>query len=309
VSAGNVVAEVRRRGRSERSGERLRAFLTATRLGWQMEANWTDPLLFFIYSVAKPVSAALILIVMLQVIGGEATARYRGFVVVGTALWSVVLSGVAGLAWAILDDRERYRMLKYLYVSPAALFVVLVGRGGARLAAGAMGTAVALLFAVIVLGLRIDVARVDWLLLVVSLVLGLVPIIALGMMLAAVCLQTRQESWSYPEAVAGALFLLVGAVFPLSVLPAPAQVLGLLVPLTWWLETVRRALFPGTISAIGGPGSVWTTWTGTAAPDTVTCLIGLLLTTALVTLVALGAYRWSEHRAKERGLFDQTTGS
>ena len=36
----------------------LRSFVTAARLGWQMEANWTDPLLFFIYSVAKPVAAA-----------------------------------------------------------------------------------------------------------------------------------------------------------------------------------------------------------------------------------------------------------
>jgi hypothetical protein len=29
-----------------------RSFGTAVRLGWQMEANWTDPILFFIYSVA-----------------------------------------------------------------------------------------------------------------------------------------------------------------------------------------------------------------------------------------------------------------
>ena len=41
-----------------------RSFATATRLGWQMEANWTDPLLFFIYSVAKPLASALILVVM-----------------------------------------------------------------------------------------------------------------------------------------------------------------------------------------------------------------------------------------------------
>jgi len=37
----------------------VRTFRTAMQVGWQMEANWTDPVLFFIYSVAKPVSAAL----------------------------------------------------------------------------------------------------------------------------------------------------------------------------------------------------------------------------------------------------------
>ena len=43
---------------------------------------------------------------------------------------------------------------------PATFLVLLVGRGGARLAAGAMGTLVALVFAVIVLGLRIDLTAV-----------------------------------------------------------------------------------------------------------------------------------------------------
>jgi ABC-2 type transport system permease protein len=83
-----------------------RAFTTATRLGWQMEANWTDPLLFFIYSVAKPLASTLIFVVMIEVIGGASSREFRAFVVVGTALWSFVLSGIAGLAWSILDDRE-----------------------------------------------------------------------------------------------------------------------------------------------------------------------------------------------------------
>ena len=48
----------------------------------------------------------------------------------------------------------------------------------------------------------------------------------------------------YPEAVAGALFLVSGAVFPLSVLPPFAQAVGLISPLSWWMEGVRRALLP-----------------------------------------------------------------
>ena len=77
----------------------LRTFAVAVRLGWQLEANWTDPLLFFIYSVAKPVSSALILVVMLEVIGGEAGRAFRPFVVVGSALWAFVVSGIAKFVW------------------------------------------------------------------------------------------------------------------------------------------------------------------------------------------------------------------
>jgi ABC-2 type transport system permease protein len=286
-----------------------RSFRTAARLGWQMEANWTDPILFFIYSVAKPVSSALILVVMLEVIGGAAGREFRGFVVVGSALWSFVMSGIAGLAWSILDDRERYRMLKYVYVSPSDFVVVLLGRGVAHVAVGAMGALITLGIGVTLLGVPFDPARVDWLLLSTIMAMGLATIVAIGVVLAGICIQTRQESWSYPEAVAGAMFLVAGAVFPLAVLPAPVQAIGLLNPLSWWIAGVRQAVFPGGVGSVGGEGSLFADLFGRAAPAPLEIVLALLVTGALVTLAATGVFRWSERRARDRGLLDQTTGS
>ncbi|MBA2299160.1 MAG: ABC transporter permease [Chloroflexi bacterium] len=298
-----------RRARGQDLRDHWQAFKTAARLGWQMEANWTDPVLFFIYSVAKPLSAALILVVMLDIISGGADPGYRAFVVVGTALWAVVLAGVAGMAWAVLDDRERYRMLKYIYVSPSDFVVMLLGRGLARVAVGAMGGLITITVGVLWLGVPLDLGVIDWPLLAITVALGVVAIVAIGLLLAAICLQTRQESWSYPEALAGALFLVSGVVFPLSVLPAPVQGLGLMTPLTWWVEGIRHAVFPGGTSSVGGPGSLWSSVTGTLAPDPATIIGALLATGVLVTLAATGVFRVSERRAKERGLLDQTTGS
>ena len=286
-----------------------RSFVTATRLGWQMEANWTDPLLFFIYSVAKPLSSTLIFVVMIEVIGGATTNELRGFVVVGTALWSFVVSGIAGLAWSVLDDRERYRMLKYVYVSPSDFIVLLLGRGVARVAVGAMAAVITLVVGVAALGVSFDPTAIDWPLLVASLLIGLLAIVAIGVALAAVCIQTRQESWSYPEAAAGALFLVCGAVFPLSVLPAPIQIIGLLNPLAWWLEGIRSALLHSSFSGIGGPGSLFAEVTGRAAPTSIEIVVALLATGAVVTLASIVGFRLSDRRAKDRGLFDQTTGS
>ena len=300
----------RSRARRERPADLWRAFRTAAGLGWQMEANWTDPFLFFIYSVAKPLSATFILVVMLDIIsGGNTDPAYRAFVVVGTALWAIVLAGIAGLAWTVLDDRERYRMLKYVYVSPSEFVVVLLGRGVARLAVGAMGGIITIGVGILLLGVPFDPAAVDWPLLVVVMVLGLGAVTAIGLLLAAVCLQTRQESWSYPEALAGALFLVSGAVFPLAVLPDALQAVGLLSPLSWWIEGVRHAVFPGGLSSIGGPDSLWLAWTGSPAPGPETIVFALLLTGTLVTLAATGVFRASERRAKDRGLLDRTTGS
>jgi ABC-2 type transport system permease protein len=297
------------RTRGGGTADMLRSFRTSTKLGWQMEANWTDPLLFFIYSVAKPVASALILVFMLEVIGGAGRPDFRAFVVIGSALWSFVISGISGLAWSVLDDRERYRMLKYIYVSPSDFLVVLLGRGIARVAVGGMGALITLGVGVVALGVPFDPARVDWPLLIVVMILGLGAIVAIGIVLAAICLQTRQESWSYPEAVSGALFLVSGAVFPLTVLPGPLQAVGLLTPLTWWIEGVRSALFPGGLSALGGDGSLFTALTGRPAPSGLEIVVALLATGTVATLASIVVFRVSDHRAKDRGLLDQTTGS
>lgn len=286
-----------------------RAFMTSVRLGWQIESNWTDPLLFFIFLVARPVASALILIVMLEVISGTANRELRAFVITGSALWSFVMAGMAGLAWTVLDDRERYRMLKYLVVSPSTLVVMLLGRGTARVVSGAMGAVIAIGVGVAFLGVPFDLARVDWAMLVPVMVIGLGSIVALGLLMAAIVLQSRQDSWSYPEAVAGALFLVVGAIFPLTVLPGALQAVGLAVPLTWWLAGVRQALFPGGTSSIGGAGSFYTGLTGRTEPTGAEILVALAVTTLVVALLAAIIYRLSERRAKDRGLFDMTTGS
>jgi len=301
--------------RTEGAGvaDTMRNLRTAAFLGWRVEANWTDPVLFVIYTVVKPIASLLLLVMMITIIGaggtGASDGDIRTFVVLGSALWAMLVSGIAGPAWSVLEDRERYRMLKYLYVSPASFLVLLCGRAASRLAAGAMGTLVALVFAVLVLGLRIDLATVSWPLLAVCLVLGVVPILAIGVLLAAICLQTRQESWSYPDAFAGALFLITGVVFPLAVLPNPLELLGLVNPVTWWVAGVRLAVLPDGPSSIGGEGSLWTAVTGTAAPDAATIVIALFVTGVVATLAATAIFRSSERHARNLGLLDRTTGS
>jgi len=297
----------RTRGRG--AADIRRSFSTAARLGWQMEANWTDPVLFFIYSVAKPLASALILVVMLDVISGGAKPEYRAFVVIGSALWALVIAGIAGLAWSVLEDRERYRMLKYIYVSPSDFLVVLLGRGVARVAVGAMGALITLAVGVLALGVPFDPGVVNWPLLIVVMAIGLTSIVAVGVFMAAVCIQSRQEAWSYPEATAGALFLISGAVFPIAVLPAPLQVVGLLTPFTWWIEGVRQALFAGGLSSIGGDGSLFASVTGHAVPSATELIVALLATGTVATLGSIVAFRASDRRAKDRGLLDQTTGS
>ena len=55
--------------RTEGAGfaDTIRNLRTALFLGWRVEANWTDPLLFVIYTVVKPIASLLLLVMMIQI--------------------------------------------------------------------------------------------------------------------------------------------------------------------------------------------------------------------------------------------------
>ncbi|MHB1417778.1 MAG: ABC transporter permease [Chloroflexota bacterium] len=278
--------------------DELRVLMTAIRLGWAIESNWTDPFLFMVYSVARPVASALILVFMYVVVaGGNTKGEVMAFLVVGNAFWAFVINGLQGLAWGILDDRERYVMLKYIYIAPVRFYTYLLGRGAAHLASASAAVVVTLLVGVLFLDVPIDLARVDYPLLALSLVFGLAGVGAVGIAVAGVSLNIWRESWGLSEGVAGTLFLLCGVIFPLAVLPEWVQPIARALPMTYWLEATRRALL--------GTGQ------GFSLVDLSTSEVvaGLVLSTVVAVAIANFVFRFAEHRAKERGMIDMITGS
>jgi ABC-2 type transport system permease protein len=271
-----------------------RSFRTAIGLGWAVEANWSDPLLFFIYTLAKPLAAALILVVMVQVISGGRGGEILQFIIVGAALWNVVFGVMAGLVQSILEDRERYRMIKYVVVTPPSLFPFLLGRSAARVVISFVAVALTLGVGIVFLGVELEVS---WLYLAAATVLGVLAVVALGIFMAGWCLQLRQEAWSYPEAIAGALYLVSGAIFPVDILPPPIQPIAYAMPTTWWLEASRRGLL-----GHGSPGAI-----GELSDGLV--MLFLLVSTAIAVPLALVAFAWFMRRARQAGLLDMTTGS
>jgi ABC-2 type transport system permease protein len=271
-----------------------RSFRTAIGLGWAIESNWSDPFLFAIYTMAKPLAAALILVVMFQVITQGQGTEFLQFMIVGSAMWNVVFGVMGGLVQSILEDRERYRMMKYVVVTPASLFPFLLGRSLARVLISFVAVALTLLVGIVFLGVEL---RPNPPYLAVSLVVGILAVMALGFLMAGWCLQLRQEAWSYPEAIAGALYLLSGAIFPIDILPGFLHPIAYALPTTWWLEATRRGLL-----GHGAPGAMG------SLPDGAVLLI-LLASTAIVIPLALAGFAWFMRRARRAGLLDMTTGS
>jgi ABC-2 type transport system permease protein len=271
-----------------------RSFRTAVTLGWAVEANWSDPFLFVVYTIAKPLAAALILVVMFQVITQGQGTEFLQFLIVGSALWNVVFGVMGGLVQSILEDRERYRMLKYIVVTPSSLFPFLLGRSLARVIVSFVAVALTLFVGVVFLGVEL---RPNLFYLVPATVLGVLAVIALGIFMAGWCLQLRQEAWHYPEAIAGAIYLISGAIFPIDILPTFLHPVAYATPTTWWLEASRRGLL-----GHGSPGAI-----GTLSDGTV--MLFLAVSTAVAIPVGLAAFAWFMKRARQAGLLDMVTGS
>ena len=271
-----------------------RSFRTAIGLGWAIESNWSDPFLFAIYTMAKPLAAAMILVLMFQVVTGGGNTDFLQFLIVGSALWNVVYGVMAGLVQSIMDERERYRMMKYVVVTPTSLFPFLLGRSLARVLTSLVAVGLTLLVGIFLLGVEL---RPQPLLLAAATVLGVLGVLALGICMAGWCLQLRQEAWSYPEAIAGALYLVSGAIFPIDVLPSIVHPIAYALPTTWWLEASRRGLLGhGSPGVIGG------------LPDGLVMLF-LVVTTAITIPLALAAFGWFMRRARQAGVLDMVTGS
>jgi ABC-2 type transport system permease protein len=225
------------------------------------------------------------------------TSPIFAYLYLGNAFYQYVGAVMSGLAWAIIDDREHYRTLKYIYVAPVSVPYYLLGRGVARFITTTFAVIVTIAFGVIFLKIPLVFGEVNWGLFALTLFIGIAMLATLGMMLAGIAMNIARHSDFIGDAVAGALFLFSGAIFPLSVLPAAIRWLGYVVPVSYWLELMRRSM-------IGSVAEAFPTFSNLTNTHLLLILVGLTLVFGAASAVIFGKL---DHRARERGLIDQST--
>jgi len=279
----------------------LRTFKNAAWLGWQMEANWTDPFLFAIYSVVKPLAGTLILVFMYLVIThGETETMFFSYMYVGNAMYMFVADVLFGVTWVIHDDREHYMTLKQVYIAPIKFETYIFGRAAIKIAITSFGVLLTLLFGVFVLDVEIDLAVVNWPLLVASLILGLATLAIMGLALGGVTFLTAKHAMGINEGVAGIFYVLSGVIFPITILPDWAQSISKFLPVTYWMEGVRRGLEPGVITALGPT-------TGLQGFSDLQLLLTLVLTAVAFLFISLAIFRYADKVARRKGKIDWTS--
>ncbi len=278
----------------KRLREAWQGFKAGTWLGWQIESNWTEPFLFAIYSVIKPVAGVLILVFMYLVVakGGLENPLFPQ-VFLGTTFYLYVVNVLSGISWAVHDDREHYGMLKYVYMAPMHFYGYLLGRGMAKTLIASVSVLITLAFGILFLGVRFSFVNPG--IFFPAFLLGLTALAFYGILLAGVSLLIARHGWVVGEVVAGGFYLLGGAAFPISLLPGPLRAFGLVLPPTYWFEALRRALLGrGLNPELGGFSDS-------------TLLLILAGASFLGIVLSVGVFRLSGRVAVRRGLLDMQT--
>ena len=274
-----------------------------------MDSNWTEPLLFVVYSIVKPVAGAFILVLMFvaftviqpgsadPAVQAANQARFS-FVYVGNTFFIFVAATLFGTFQVIQADREWYQTIRYVYISPISFYTYIIGRAASKVGVAAFAAAITLAFGILFLGVRVSLAVGDIPLFVVSMFLGLLCLVAIGVCLAAVSFITARHVHGLAEGIPGLFFLFCGVLFPISVLPEWGQNIGRAIPITYWLDLERRILLQA---------DTWNHVTTNILGDNLYILALLLVSTLAFYFLSVVLFRLGEYLARRAGKIDMTT--
>jgi len=166
-------------------------------------------------------------------VGARATrAGLFPAVYLGNAFHVYVTTVVIGMGWVVVEDREEYETLKYVFTSPIGMFSYLTGRASVKLVLATVSLLLTLGVGWFLVHVRWSWSAVAWGPLLATLVLGLAATLALGFLVAGVGLLLPRAAININEGLAVSLYLLCGVIFPIDLLPHGLQELSLLLPFT-----------------------------------------------------------------------------
>jgi ABC-2 type transport system permease protein len=102
------------------------------------------------------------------------------------------------------------------------------------------------------------------------------------------------------EGVAGIFYVLSGVIFTITILPDWAQSISKFLPVTYWMEGIRRGLEPGVITALGPT-------TGLQGFSDLQLLLILVVTAVAFLFISLGIFRYADKVARRKGKIDWTS--
>jgi ABC-2 type transport system permease protein len=250
---------------------------------------WVWEVVWLFYSIVSVLSIGF-LASGLGALGAGGAAfdlkRAQLYLLIGALLWGYLSLVFMEAAYAIAWERWE-GTIEYTFMAPVRRITHLMGICLFAIAYGLARTLIVLIAAVAIFDL--DFSRANLLGTLAVLAASLVPLIGLAILTSVLPLLSPQKGEQMSFAVQGFLLLVSGVYYPLSVLPLPLQLAGMISPLTYSLAGMRRSLLDGA-------------GVGDQLP-TVAVLVGM---GAVLIPVSVAVFSWAERRAKRLGLLKRS---
>ena len=274
----------------------LRTVKQAIWLGWKIDTNWADPLVFAIYYLIRPLAGLLIVGFIFLIgssVGGTFNPDYFAFMFIGNSFFIYVVQIMMSMSILIHEDRSHYEVLRHIYLTPGSLRWYILGRALNGVLNATISLVLTLGFGLLIfqglLGVQMPInwLGIDFPLLALNLFIGMFCFLALGFMLCGINIMTSRVQFMLTEYVSGILYLFGGVVFLPEILPSWGQAITNVLPITYFLGNIRFAILHQ------------------AGFDVQTNLLYLVLTTVGAVILGLGVFKIAEYKARKDGLIDR----
>ncbi len=275
----------------------LRTIKQAVWLGWKVETNWADPLVFAIYYLIRPM-AGLLIVGFIFIIGSFASGEilnpgYFAFMFIGNSFFIYVVQIMMTMSMLIHEDRAHYEVMKHIYLAPGSLWWYILGRALNGVMNASISLSLTLVFGVAVfqglLGVQIPINwfGINWSLLSLNLALGIFCFIAMGFVLCGINIMTSKVQFMLSEYVSGILYLFGGVIFLPEILPSWGQAISNALPITYFLKNVRHAILPHESSTVQ------------------TDVLYLIFTMIATIIIGIIVFKTAMYKARKNGLIDK----
>ena len=250
---------------------------------------WVWEAVFLLYNLVSVLSIGYLASGLSSIGLGQSAASLQQaqlYLLVGALLWTYLSMVFFEIAFAISWERWE-GTIEYTFMAPIRRVTHLLGICAASLMYGIARAAI-IGFSLIFL-FRLDLSHANYLAALAIFAAATVALLGVGIFTSILPLLSPEKGDQLAYAVQGVLLLISGVYCPITVLPLPLHLAGILSPLTYTLAGVRDALLHGQSLA----GSL---------PD-----IGILLLMGAVLVPAsLWCFGRAEIRAKRLGLLKRS---
>ncbi len=250
---------------------------------WAWEAVWLLYNLVSVLSIGYLASGLSSLGVTQSAASLHQTQLY---LLVGALLWTYLSLVFFEIAFAITWERWE-GTIEYTFMAPIRRLTHLLGICTASLLYGIARTAI--IGFSLVFFFKLDLSHANYLAALAIFAAAILPLLGLGIFTSVLPLLSPEKGDQMAFAVQGVLLLISGVYYPITVLPLPLHVAGILSPLTYVLAGIREALLRGQTLSNSLP------------------TIGILLLMGVILVPAsVWCFSRAEVRAKRLGLLKRS---